>query len=100
SPVVANGGNRRQIEESRKPQKQAKTVAVGCDPLPETFHGKDCHEEGPPPVTGSGLSTGAIERRPEFDVVRRFGSQPQASRLPSARRRGCDGRGRCGATGC
>jgi hypothetical protein len=41
SPVVANGGNRRQIEEPRKPQKQAKTVAVGCDPLPETFHGKE-----------------------------------------------------------
>jgi transposase len=28
-------------------------------------------------VTGSGLSSGAIERRPEFTVVRRFGSQPQ-----------------------
>ena len=41
SPVVANGGNRRQIEESRKPQKQAKTVAVGCDPLPDKFHGKE-----------------------------------------------------------
>jgi len=37
SPVVANGGNRRQIEESRKPQKQAKTVAEGYDPLPEKF---------------------------------------------------------------
>src|SRR5438874_13530668 len=40
SPVVANGGNRRQIEESRKPQKQAKTVATGCHPLPENFRGK------------------------------------------------------------
>jgi hypothetical protein len=39
--VVANGGNRRQIEESRKPQKQAKTVATGCHPLPESFHGKE-----------------------------------------------------------
>src|SRR5438309_7431514 len=41
SPVVANGGNRGQIEESRKPQKQAKTVATGCHPLPEKFHGKE-----------------------------------------------------------
>src|SRR6266536_968098 len=36
----------------------------------------------------------------EFNVVRRFGSQPQASRLPPTRPGGCDGRGRCGATGC
>src|SRR2546429_9254898 len=41
SPVVANSGNRRQIEEPRKPQKQAKTVATGCHPLPEKFHGKE-----------------------------------------------------------
>src|SRR2546423_1330192 len=51
-PVVANGGNRRQIEESRKPQKQAKTVAVGCDPLPETFHGKE-GVDGSSPSEGS-----------------------------------------------
>ena len=50
SPAVANGGNRRQIEESRKRQQQAKTVAVGCDPLPETFHGKQGVCRGPPPV--------------------------------------------------
>ena len=54
SPVGANGGNRRQIEESRKPEKQAKTVAVGCDPLPKTFHGK----EG---VDGSSPSEGSHE---------------------------------------
>jgi hypothetical protein len=30
----------------------------------------------------------------------RFGSQSQASRLPSARPFGRDGRGRCGAAGC
>src|SRR5437762_1087157 len=35
----------------------------------ELRHDKDCHEEGPPPVTGSGLSSGAIERRPEFNVA-------------------------------
>src|SRR6184192_3935684 len=55
SPVVANGGNRRQIEESRKPQKQAKTVAVGCDPLPEKFHGKQGVCGGLPPVAGGPL---------------------------------------------
>src|SRR5439155_10003644 len=52
SPVVANGGNRRQIEESRKPQKQAKIVAAGCDPLPETFHGKE-GVDGSSPSEGS-----------------------------------------------
>ena len=55
SPVVANGGNRRQIEASRKPQKQAKTVATGCHPLPENFHGK----EG---VDGSSPSEGSAKR--------------------------------------
>jgi hypothetical protein len=41
SPVVANDGNRGQIKQSRKPQKQAKTVATGCHALPEKFHGKE-----------------------------------------------------------
>src|SRR6266566_3587141 len=48
SPVVATGGNQRQIDRAPKPQKQAKSVAIGCDRLLETFHGKECHEEGPP----------------------------------------------------
>jgi hypothetical protein len=55
SAVVANGGNRRQIEKSRKPQKQAKTVAVGCDPLPETYHGKQGVCGGLPPVAAGPL---------------------------------------------
>jgi hypothetical protein len=41
SPVVATGGNQWQIRTARKPRKQAKTVAVGCDQLPESFHGKE-----------------------------------------------------------
>ena len=41
SPVVATGGNRSQIAKPKKPQKQAKTVAVRCDRLPEKFHGKE-----------------------------------------------------------
>jgi hypothetical protein len=51
-------------------------------------------------VTGSGLSSGSYREEARFDVVRRFGSQPQASRLPPARRRGRDRRGRCGTTRC
>src|SRR5436309_8945575 len=70
SPVVATGGNQQQIGRPSKSQKQAKSVATGCHRLPEAFHGKgrvaatssakECHEEGPPPVTRSGLSLGAI----------------------------------------
>src|SRR6476661_9260151 len=41
SPVVATGGNQRQIEATRKPRKNAKSVATDCDRLPETFHGKE-----------------------------------------------------------
>jgi hypothetical protein len=58
SPVVATGGNRRQIEESPRAQKQAKTVATGCHPLPEKFHGK----EG---VSGSSPGEGS-EKAPEI----------------------------------
>jgi hypothetical protein len=54
SPVVATGGNRRQIGEPRKPQKQAKSVATGCDRLPATFHGKEA-------VDGSSPSEGFAE---------------------------------------
>jgi hypothetical protein len=49
SPVVATGGNRPQMRSTRKPRKQAKTVAVGCDRL----HGK----EG---VDGSSPSEGFV----------------------------------------
>src|SRR6266516_6252142 len=41
SPVVATGGNQRQIGCARKRRKQAKTVAVGCDRLRAKFHGKE-----------------------------------------------------------
>jgi hypothetical protein len=41
SPAGATGGKRWQMERLRKRLKQAKTVAVGCDRLPETFHGKE-----------------------------------------------------------
>jgi hypothetical protein len=41
SPAGATGGKRWQIGRLRKRLKQAKTVAAGCDRLPETFHGKE-----------------------------------------------------------
>ena len=55
SPVVATVGNQRQIAQGPKPRKQAKSVATGCHPLPEKFHGKQgvCH--GLPPVAGGPL---------------------------------------------
>ena len=55
SPVVATGRNRSQIDGPSKPRKQAKTVAVGCDQLPETFHGKQGVCRGLPPVAGGPL---------------------------------------------
>jgi len=41
SLAVATGGNRWQMRPRRKPLRQAKPVAVGCDHLPESFHGKE-----------------------------------------------------------
>jgi len=39
--VVATGGNRSQIACLRNRRNQAKTVAVGCDRLPQSFDGKE-----------------------------------------------------------
>ncbi len=52
SPVVATGGNQRQIDRAPKPQKQAKSVAIGCDRLLETFHRKE-GVDGSSPSEGS-----------------------------------------------
>src|SRR5437867_5751866 len=40
-PVGATGGNQRQIARANEPEKQAKTLAVGCDRLPRGVHGKE-----------------------------------------------------------
>src|SRR5215218_10690329 len=61
-------------------------VATDCHRLPTGSHGKECDEEGPPRVTGSGLSSGSYREEARLHVVRRFGSQSQAPRFPSARR--------------
>jgi hypothetical protein len=39
--VVATGGKPWQMPQTRTGQKQAKTVAVGCDQLPRRAHGKE-----------------------------------------------------------
>jgi hypothetical protein len=54
SLAVATSGNRWQMQEARKTQRQAKTVATGCDQLPIGAHGK----EG---VDGSSSSEGFIK---------------------------------------
>jgi len=41
SLAVATRGNRWQTARPLKRPRQAKTVAVGCDRLPESFHGKE-----------------------------------------------------------
>jgi hypothetical protein len=41
SPPVATAGNRSQMGRRRKRLIEAKTVAVGCAQLPESFHGKE-----------------------------------------------------------
>jgi hypothetical protein len=55
SPAVATGGNRWQMRRPQNGSDKAKTVAVGCDQLPEPFHGK----EG---VDGSSPSQGFCKR--------------------------------------
>src|SRR5919204_3400667 len=52
SPVVATGGNRSQSAHRRRPQNQAKTVAVGCHRLPFGAHGKE-GVDGSSPSEGS-----------------------------------------------
>jgi hypothetical protein len=41
SPAAATRGNRWQTARPLKRPRRAKTVAVGCDRLPESFHGKE-----------------------------------------------------------
>ena len=67
SPVVATGGNRSQMRKPQERRKHAKTIAVGCDPLPEKFHGK----EGVDAVWSNNRSTGkglTIPRRVTDDI--------------------------------
>jgi hypothetical protein len=60
-PAVATGGNRSQMARAQKPRNEAKTVAVGCDPLPREVHGKE-GVDGSSPSEGSAKApqTGAF----------------------------------------
>src|SRR2546427_5914933 len=71
-PAVATGGNRSQMGVRRERLRQAKTVAVGCDRLPKTFHGK----EG---VDGSSPSEGSA-KAPHVGAFR-FGSVCRSSNV-------------------
>jgi hypothetical protein len=74
SRAVASGGNRWQMRQQRKPGNQAKTVAVGCDQLPQKCHGKEGvalnrlsakHAASPTSLSpGAALSTKARFRGP------------------------------------
>jgi hypothetical protein len=52
SPVVATGGKRSQITRAEKLSNQAKTIAAGCDRLPQRAHGKE-GADGSSPSEGS-----------------------------------------------
>jgi len=81
SPVVATGGNQRQIDFAPDPAKQAKTVAVGSHRLPEKFHGKQGVCRGLPPVTG-----GPLPEREEVDLLENAKSrEPEGSQDLTAR---------------
>jgi hypothetical protein len=54
---------------------------------------RNAMKEGLPGWQAPACQLGATERRPDFNVARRFGSQPQAPRLPPARRGRRDCRG-------
>jgi hypothetical protein len=54
SPVVATGGNGSQIPRPPERPKQAKTIAVGCDQLPQAAHGKEA-VPGSSPGEGLGI---------------------------------------------
>jgi predicted phosphodiesterase len=67
SPVDATGGNQWQMARPRRPLEQAKTVAVGCDRLHESFHGKE-GVDGSSPSEGSAKApqNGAAATRSTF----------------------------------
>src|SRR6266511_6358281 len=55
SPAGATSGNQRQMGRTRKPRKQAKSVAVGCHRLPRPQNGKE-EVDGSSPSEGSAKS--------------------------------------------
>jgi hypothetical protein len=84
SPVVATGGERLQMARAGTGQKQAKTVAVGCNQLPPGPHGK----EG---ADGSSRSAGCVNKAVSAAssiAGRACGKRMrQVDRFPTGRRR-------------
>jgi hypothetical protein len=79
SPVVATSRNRSQIGWARKPQKQAKTIAVGCHPLLKEAHGKEgssTQTQAPPspaaPLTIASRSVASPPTEPGMKRPRTF----------------------------
>src|SRR5436190_23748138 len=68
-PSGRNCGNRSQMGVRRERLRQAKTVAVSCDRLPKTFHGKE-GVDGSSPSEGSakGLHVGGLAFSPTCRV--------------------------------
>jgi hypothetical protein len=58
SPAGATGGKPWQMQRRRNRRNQVQTVAVGCDQLRESFHGKQGVCRGLPPVAGGPLPAG------------------------------------------
>jgi hypothetical protein len=61
SPVVATDGNWSGMALRSKRPEPAKTVAVGCDPLPREVHGKQGVRRGLPPVAGGPPCEGGVD---------------------------------------
>jgi hypothetical protein len=74
--VVATGGNRSQITSTRKRLKQGKTVAAGCDRLPQAAHGTE------------GVGEPRFEGRGAWDTAGCVPGSATALVLPALRRRG------------
>src|SRR5881394_2664683 len=70
SPVVATRGNRWQTGRAGRRRKQAETVAVSCDRLPEAAHGKE-GVDGSSPSEGSAKAphVGAFSFRPTCSLL-------------------------------
>ena len=68
SPVVATGGNQRQIDRTPKARKQGETVATSCQRLPEKFHGKEGVDGSSPSEGSKKACKSPLRRTSSLDV--------------------------------
>jgi hypothetical protein len=78
-PHRATTGNQRQIARPPKPQRQAKSVALGCRALPESSNGKERVTEGYEHAPTSGLR-GRSDWAGAFQRVSPASARPRSSR--------------------